>query len=426
MDIEGENSMDVAAHVEAKARLAKEAATALALAPTRAKNEALQQMARGLEEKTSAVLEANRTDLDRARSAGLTRASLDRLTLTEARIEEMAVGLRHVAGLPDPVGETIEVWRRPSGVEIARVRVPLGVIGFIYESRPNVTADAAGLCVKSGNAVLLRGGSEALESNTIIAHILARAVEKAGLPADAIQYIDTPDRAAVMAMLTLDRYLDLIIPRGGEEFVRLVAERATVPVLKHDKGLCHVYVDEGADLDMALAIVLNAKTHRVSVCNAMETLLVHAAVAPAFLPMAAARLGEAGVEVRADERVRILVPGAVPATSADWDTEYLDYVLAVKVVTTFEEAIAHIRRHGSGLAEAIVTRDIRRARRFTQQVDAAAVLVNASTRLVDGSAFGMGAEMGISTSKLHARGPVGVRELTTTKFVVWGDGHLRE
>ena len=418
--------MDVAAHVEAKARAAKEAAAALALAPTRAKNEALQQMARGLEEKTPAVLEANRADLDRARSAGLTRASLDRLTLTEARIEEMAVGLRHVAGLPDPVGETVEVWRRPSGVEIARVRVPLGVIGFIYESRPNVTADAAGLCLKSGNAVLLRGGSEALESNTIIAHILAKAVEKAGLPADAIQYIDTTDRAAVMAMLTLDRYLDLIIPRGGEEFVRLVAERATVPVLKHDKGLCHVYVDEGADLDMALAIVLNAKTHRVSVCNAMETLLVHAAVAPAFLPMAAARLGEAGVELRADERARILVPGAVPATAADWDTEYLDYVLAVKVVTTFEEAIAHIRRHGSGLAEAIVTRDIRRARRFTQQVDAAAVLVNASTRLVDGSAFGMGAEMGISTSKLHARGPVGVRELTTTKFVVWGDGHLRE
>ena len=418
--------MDVAAHVETKARAAKEAAAALALAPTRAKNEALQQMARGLEEKTPAVLEANRADLDRARSAGLTRASLDRLTLTEARIEEMAVGLRHVAGLPDPVGETVEVWRRPSGVEIARVRVPLGVIGFIYESRPNVTADAAGLCLKSGNAVLLRGGSEALESNTIIAHILAKAVEKAGLPADAIQYVDTPDRAAVMAMLTLDRYLDLIIPRGGEEFVRLVAERATVPVLKHDKGLCHVYVDEGADLDMALAIVLNAKTHRVSVCNAMETLLVHAAVAPAFLPMAAARLGEAGVELRADERARILVPDAVPATAADWDTEYLDYVLAVKVVTTFEDAIAHIRRHGSGLAEAIVTRDIRRARRFTQQVDAAAVLVNASTRLVDGSAFGMGAEMGISTSKLHARGPVGVRELTTTKFVVWGDGHLRE
>jgi glutamate-5-semialdehyde dehydrogenase len=418
--------MDVAAHVEAKARAAKEAAAVLAMAPPRTKNEGLLQMARALEEKAELVLEANRADLDRARSAGLTRAFVDRLTLTDTRIADMANGLRHVAGLPDPVGETVEVWRRPSGLEIARVRVPLGVIGFIYESRPNVTADAAGLCLKSGNAVVLRGGSEAFESNTIVAQILAKALEKVGLPADAIQYVDTADRAGVLAMLTLDRYLDMIIPRGGEEFVRLVAERATVPVLKHDKGLCHVYVDEGADLDMALAVTLNAKTHRVSVCNSMETLLVHAAVAPAFLPLAAARLGEAGVELRADERARILVPNAVPATPADWDTEYLDYVLAVKVVASFEEAVAHIRRHGSGLAEAIVTRDIRRARRFTQEVDAAAVLVNASTRLVDGSAFGMGAEMGISTSKLHARGPVGVRELTTTKFVVWGDGHLRE
>ena len=418
--------MDVAAHVEAKARAAKEAAALLAMAPPRTKNEGLLQMARGLEEKAELVLEANRVDLDRARSAGLTRAFIDRLTLTDTRIADMANGLRQVAGLPDPVGETVEVWRRPSGLEIARVRVPLGVIGFIYESRPNVTADAAGLCVKSGNAVVLRGGSEALESNTIVAQILAKALEKVGLPADAIQYVDTADRAGVMAMLTLDRYLDMIIPRGGEEFVRLVAERATVPVLKHDKGLCHVYVDEGADLDMAMAVTLNAKTHRVSVCNSMETLLVHAAVAPAFLPVAAARLAEAGVELRADERARILAPNAVPATPADWDTEYLDYVLAVKVVASFEEAVAHIRRHGSGLAEAIVTRDIRRARRFTQEVDAAAVLVNASTRLVDGSAFGMGAEMGISTSKLHARGPVGVRELTTTKFVVWGDGHLRE
>ena len=418
--------MDVAAHVEAKARAAKEAAALLAMAPPRIKNEGLLQMARGLEEKAELVLEANRADLDRARSAGLTRAFVDRLTLTDTRLGDMANGLRNIAGLPDPVGETVEVWRRPSGLEIARVRVPLGVIGFIYESRPNVTADAAGLCLKSGNAVVLRGGSEALESNTIVAQILGKALEKVGLPADAIQYVDTADRAGVMAMLTLDRYLDMIIPRGGEEFVRLVAERATVPVLKHDKGLCHVYVDEGADLDMALAVALNAKTHRVSVCNAMETLLVHAAVAPAFLPLAAARLEEAGVEMRADERARILVPNAVPATPADWDTEYLDYVLAVKVVASFEEAVAHIRRHGSGLAEAIVTRDIRRARRFTQEVDAAAVLVNASTRLVDGSAFGMGAEMGISTSKLHARGPVGVRELTTTKFVVWGDGHLRE
>ncbi len=418
--------MDVTAHVEAKARAAKEAASVLALAPTRTKNDALGQMARGLEEKAATVLEANRADLERARSAGLTRAFLDRLALTEGRVEEMASGLRQVAALPDPVGETVEVWRRPSGLEIARVRVPLGVVGFIYESRPNVTADAAGLCLKSGNAVLLRGGREALESNTVIAQILAKAAEKVGLPPDAIQYVDTADRAAVLAMLTLDRYLDLIIPRGGEEFVRLVAERSTVPVLKHDKGLCHVYVDDGADLDMAVTLVMNAKTQRVSVCNAMETLLVHAGIAPQFLPAVAARLEEAGVELRADERARALVPTACPAQADDWDTEYLDHILAIKVVSSLEEAVAHIRRHGSGLAEAIVTRDLRRARRFTQQVDAAAVLVNASTRLVDGGQFGMGAEMGISTSKLHARGPVGVRELTTTKFVVWGDGHIRE
>ena len=418
--------MDAAAHVEMKARAAKEASRVLALASTRTKNEALAQMARGLEERTAAILDANRHDLERARAAGHARAFVDRLTLTEGRVEEMATGLRHVASLPDPVGETVETIRRPSGLEIARVRVPLGVIGFIYESRPNVTADAAGLCLKSGNAVLLRGGSEALESNTLLAQILGKAVEKAGLPSEAIQAVETADRAGVMAMLTLDRYLDLIIPRGGEEFVRLVAERATVPVLKHDKGLCHLYVDEGADLDMAVAVGVNAKAQRVSVCNSLETLLVHAAIAPALLPRLAARLAEVGVEVRADERARALMPGARAAEPADWDTEYLDYILAVRVVEGFDEAVAHIRKHGSGLAESIVTCDVRRARRFTQEVDAAAVLVNASTRLVDGSQFGMGAEMGISTSRVHARGPVGVRELTTTKFVVWGDGHIRE
>jgi glutamate-5-semialdehyde dehydrogenase len=418
--------MDAAAHVEAKARAAKDAARVLALAPTRAKNEALAQMARGLEERAAAILDANRHDLERARSAGHPRAFVDRLTLTESRIEEMAAGLRHVASLPDPVGETVETWRRPSGLEIARVRVPLGVIGFIFESRPNVTADAAGLCLKSGNAVLLRGGSEALESNTLLAQILGKAVEKAGLPADVVQAVEIADRAAVLAMLTLDRYLDLIIPRGGEEFVRLVAERSTVPVLKHDRGLCHVYLDEGADPGMAIAVTVNAKAQRVSVCNSLETLLVHAAAAPGVLPGLAARLAEAGVEVRADARARALMPGARVAEPADWDAEYLDYILAVRVVDSFDEAVAHIRRHGSGLAEAIVTRDLQRARRFTQEIDAAAVLVNASTRLVDGSQFGMGAEMGISTSRVHARGPVGVRELTTTKFVVWGDGHVRE
>ena len=418
--------MDAAAHVETKAKAAKEASRILALASTRVKNEALAQMARGLEERTGAILDANRHDLERARTAGHARAFVERLTLTEGRVEEMAAGLRHVAGLPDPVGETVETIRRPSGLEIARVRVPLGVIGFIYESRPNVTADAAGLCLKSGNAVLLRGGSEAFESNTLLAQILGKAVEKAGLPPEVIQAVETADRAGVMAMLTLDRYLDLIIPRGGEEFVRLVAERATVPVLKHDKGLCHLYVDDGADLDMALAVAVNAKVQRVSVCNSLETLLVHAAIAPALLPRLAARLAEVPVEVRADERARALMPGARAAEAADWDAEYLDYILAVRVVEDLDEAVAHIRRHGSGLAESIVTRDVRRARRFTQEVDAAAVLVNASTRLVDGSQFGMGAEMGISTSRVHARGPVGVRELTTTKFVVWGDGHIRE
>jgi len=418
--------MDIAAEVQAKARAAKEASRVLALAPTRTKNEVLTQMARGLEEKAATILEANRADLAHARSKGLTRAFVDRLTLTDGRIEEMATGVRQVAALPDPVGEVVETWRRPNGLEISRVRVPLGVIGFIYESRPNVTADAAALCLKSGNAVVLRGGSEAIESNTVIAQLLAKSVEKAGLPADVIQYVDTPDRAAVMALLTLDRYLDLIIPRGGEELVRVVNERATVPVLKHDKGLCHVFVDEGADLDMAVAIAVNAKAHRVSVCNAMETLLVHAAIAPRYLPVVAARLGEAGVEIRGDERTRAFVPAARVAEESDWDTEYLDSIVAVKVVDSLDEAMAHIRRHGSGLAEAIVTSDLRRARRFTHEVDAAAVLVNASTRLVDGSQFGMGAEMGISTSRLHARGPVGVRELTTTKFVVLGDGQIRE
>jgi glutamate-5-semialdehyde dehydrogenase len=417
---------DIAAAVAAKARAAKEASRALALASTRAKNEALGQMARALEEKAATIVEANRADLERARAKGYPRAFVDRLTLTDTRIEEMAVGIRQVAALPDPVGETVETWRRPNGIEISRVRVPLGVVGFIYESRPNVTADAAALCLKSGNAVVLRGGSEALESNTVIAQLLAKAAEKAGLPADALQYVDIADRAAVMAMLVQDRYLDMIIPRGSEEFVRLVNERATVSVLKHDKGLCHLYVDEGADLEMAVALTVNAKAQRVSVCNALETLLVHAAIAADFLPRLAPRLAEAGVEVRADARARALVPDAKVAQESDWDTEYLDLILAVRVVEDFDEAVTHIRRHGSGLAEAIVTRDLRRARRFTQEVDAAAVLVNASTRLVDGGQFGMGAEMGISTSKLHARGPVGVRELTTTKFVVIGDGQIRE
>ncbi|MEX2148383.1 MAG: glutamate-5-semialdehyde dehydrogenase [Candidatus Rokuibacteriota bacterium] len=418
--------MDVRTLVEGKARAARAAAHVLALATTKVKNDALVQMARGVDEKTAALLDANRADLERARAKGLTRAFLDRLTLTEGRIEQMAAGLRQIAALPDPVGDVAETWRRPNGIEISRVRVPLGVIGFIYESRPNVTADAAGLCVKSGNAVLLRGGSEALESNGLIAAVLAKAMEKTGAPPEAIQFIDVPDRDAVGVMLEQDRILDLIIPRGGEEFVRYVSERSRVPVLKHDKGVVHVYVDAGADLDMAAAIVLNAKTHRPSVCNALETLLVDSAVAARFLPAVAARLSEAGVELRGCPRTVALVPAARVATAADWDEEYLDLILAIRVVDGLDEAIVHIRRHGTGLAEAIVTNDLARARRFTREVDAAGVLVNASTRLLDGHQFGMGAEMGISTSRVHARGPVGVRELTTTKFVVQGDGQVRE
>jgi glutamate-5-semialdehyde dehydrogenase len=418
--------MDVKALVTAKAQAAREAARVLALCPTKTKNDALAQMARSLEEKTAALLEANRGDLDRARAAGHPRAFLDRLTLTETRVEEMARQLREIATLRDPVGDVVEAWRRPNGIEISRVRVPLGVIGFIYESRPNVTADAAGLCLKSGNAVLLRGGSEAIDSNTMIAALLSKAVEKAGGPPEAIQFIETPDRAAVAAMLELEGLLDLVIPRGGEEFVGWVARHSRVPVLKHDKGVVHVYVDAAADADMARTITVNAKAQRPSVCNAAETLLVHQAAAPRLLPAIAARLVEAGVELRGCPRTRALVPAAVPATAADWSTEYLDLVLSVKVVDDLDAAIAHIRTHGTGLAEAIVTNDLAAARRFTREVDAAAVLVNASTRLVDGNQFGLGAEMGISTSRVHARGPVGVRELTTTKFIVHGDGQVRE
>ena len=418
--------MDIQALVESKARAARTAASVLALTPTKIKNEALLQMARGLEEKSAPLIETNRADVERARGSGVPRAFLDRLTLTEPRIQAMAQGLREIAALPDPVGAVVDAWRRPNGLDISRVRVPLGVIGFIYESRPNVTADAAGLCVKSGNAVILRGGSEAIESNALIAAILAKALDKAGAPADAIQFVDTTDREAVGVLLTLDGLVDLVIPRGGEDFVRWVAQHSRVPVLKHDKGLVHVYVDAAADLDMAAAIVTNAKAQRPSVCNAVETLLVHRDVAARFLPAVGARLAEAGVEVRGCAETRRLYPQARAASDGDWDEEYLDLIVAVRVVPDLEAALAHIKRHGSGLAEAIVTNDLSHARRFTREVDAAAVLVNASTRLVDGHEFGMGAEMGISTSRVHARGPVGVTELTTTKFVVQGDGQVRE
>lgn len=418
--------MTVEELVLTKAKAAKQASHLLALASAKVKNEALCLMARGLKEKTPALIEANREDLEAARGKGFTRAFLDRLTLTDSRVADMAASLRHVATLPDPVGEVLRMWRGPNGLQIGRMRVPIGVIAIVYESRPNVTADAAGLVVKSGNACLLRGGSEAIHSNGLIAQVLSKALEKAGLPHDTIGFIDTPDRTAVKALMTCDQYVDLLIPRGGEEFVRMVAREATVPILKHDKGLCHVYVDGEADLEMARAIAYNAKVQRPSVCNAMETLLVHEAVAPALFPPLAAQYREAGVELRGCPKTRALLRDVAPATEADWDTEYLDLVLSVKIVANLDEAIAHIARHGSGLAEAIVTTNLQHARRFLAEVDAGCVFVNASTRLADGGQFGLGAEMGISTSKLHARGPVGVEELTTTKFIVFGDGHLRE
>jgi glutamate-5-semialdehyde dehydrogenase len=367
----------------------------------------------------------NASEVAQARAAGRPAAFLDRLTLTPGRIRAMAEGLEAVAALPDPVGEITGMWRRPSSLLVGRMRVPLGVIGVIYEARPNVTADVAGLCLKTGNAVILRGGSEALRTNGTLAALLGEAAAAAGVPKGALGFIASPDRAAVAEMARLDRYIDCLIPRGGEDLIRAVKAQATVPVIAHEKGLCHTYVDAAADLAMAAEVAFNAKVERPGVCNAMETLLVHEAVAPAFLAPFVARLKAAGVEVRGCPRTAALAPGVVPASEADWDTEYLDLILAVRVVASYEEAVAHIRRHGSGLAEAIVTADHATAMRFLREVDAGAVFVNASTRFTDGGEFGLGAEMGISTQKLHAWGPVGLQELTCTKFVVLGDGQVR-
>ena len=417
--------MDAAAHVEAKARAAKEAARTLALAPTRAKNEALAQMARGLEERAAAILDANRHDLERARAAGHPRAFVDRLTLTEGRIDEMAAGLRHVGGLPDPVGETVETWRRPSGLEIARVRVPLGVIGFIYESRPNVTADAAGLCLKSGNAAFLRGSAAAIRSNTAIAGVLREGLVKAGLPDDALVLVEDTSHEAAIEFMRLRESIDCLIPRGGPSLIAAILEHATVPYVIDGDGNCHVYVDASADLDMAHDIVVNAKTQRPSVCNAAESLVVHDAVAAELLSGLVPALK--GVELVGDARARAIVGDdrMGEATPDDFGREFLDLKLSVAVVPSLDAAVDHIRTYGSGHTEAIVTRDLASARRFTREVDAAVVVVNASTRFTDGEEFGFGAEIGISTQKLHARGPMGLRELTTVKYIVTGEGQVR-
>jgi len=411
--------------VTEQAKAARRAAMSLAHASTSAKDHALLAMADALLADSVRILEANEEDIRQARERGLPEAMIERLTLNEKRIASMAEGIRQVAALPDPVGEIVEGWKRPNGLEILKVRVPLGVVAIIYESRPNVTADAAALCLKSGNAVILRGGSEAFRSNQAITSSLVRAIEDAGLPAECVQMVQTTDREAATHLMRLNGLVDCIIPRGGAGLIQTVMQTATVPVIETGVGNCHTYIHEDADLQMASEVAFNAKVQRPSVCNAMETLLVHSAVAAEFLPAFAERLKAAGVEIRGCGRTRQLVPWAVEATEEDWYTEYLALILAVKVVDSLDEAIAHINQYGSRHSEAIITRSLDAARRFTREVDAACVYVNASTRFTDGFEFGFGAEVGISTQKLHARGPMGLRELTTTKFVVYGDGQVR-
>jgi glutamate-5-semialdehyde dehydrogenase len=408
------------------AQQAKLASRRLALAEGRAKDAWLRRAALALVKRREELLAANASDVAAAPGRGLNSAAIDRLRLDPNRLDEMVRSLEDVAALPDPIGEVITASRRPNGLEVRQVRVPLGVIFMIYESRPNVTVDAAGLCVKSGNAVILRGGKEAIQTNRALHRVLADELLPCGLPEHAVQLVPTIDRAAVGELLAMSEFIDLAIPRGGESLIRRVVAEARMPVLKHYQGNCHVYVDARCDVDMAVKIIVNAKVQRPGVCNAAETLLVHRAVAPYFLPRAVEALMGAGVELRGDPLARTFEPSMTPAEPADWDTEYLDKILAVRVVETLDEAIAHITRHGSGHTEAIVTQDLRAARRFVSEVDSSAVLVNASTRFNDGGQLGLGAEIGISTDKFHARGPCGLRELTSTKWIVFGDGHIRE
>ena len=404
---------------------AKAASRQLAKASADQKNAALRAMAASLRSERAQILTANAADVSAARRAKLAPPLIERLTLTPKRVDEMIASVESVAQLPDPVGEVLKMWRRPNGLLIGKMRVPLGVVGIIYESRPNVTSDCAALCLKSGNAVVLRGGREAFSSNWAIAQLLQDAAACAGLPRAAISVIPTAERVGVDIMLEMDQAINVIIPRGGEALIRAVVEKSSIPVIKHAKGVCHVYVDDAADLAMAERIVLNAKCQRPATCNAMETLLVHQDVAAKFLPRVAAQLRKAGVELCGCERTRRLVTGVKAATEADWSTEYLALILSIRVVDSLEAAMDHIARYGSSHSDAIVTADHARAMRFLNEVDSACVYVNASTRFTDGYQFGLGAEIGISTDKLHARGPMGLEELTTYKYIVFGDGQLR-
>lgn len=407
------------------AKQARAAARIMATLSAEQKNRALFAIARQLEKDKELIQAENAKDVAAARQNGLSDAMIDRLTITDKVLEGMVEGLEYVAGLEDPVGTLSDSSIRPNGLEMARMRIPLGVIGIIYESRPNVTVDAAGLCLKAGNAVILRGGSEAIHSNQALARAIEQGISTQGLPAGAVQVIPTSDRAAVDMMLKQEEYIDLIIPRGGEGLIRHVVAASSIPVLKHYKGVCHAYVDNLADLEMGVSIVLNAKAHRPGVCNALETLLVHEGVAQQFLPMVHKALTQAGVTLRGCPKTCAILPDAVPATEADWPMEYLDLILAVKVVKDMDDAMAHIAAYGSNHTEAIITTDLNRSRRFIREVDASLVIVNASTRFNDGGQLGLGAEIGISTSKLHAYGPMGIKELTTTKFVAWGNGQIR-
>lgn len=413
--------------VISKAQQAKNAARKLGFISTEIKDRALLAMANALVKRKDEILAANEKDMAAGREKGLSRALLDRLLLTEARIEEMAEGLEAIIALPDPVGEVVSMCKRPNGLQIGKTRVPLGVIGIIYEARPNVTVDAAGLCLKTGNAVLLRGGSEAINSNTAVTRVIAEAAEKAGVPAGAIQLIETTDREAVNIMLKLNEYLDVLIPRGGAGLIQTVVKNATVPVIETGVGNCHVYVDNEGDLAMAKNIVINAKTQRPGVCNAMETLLVHQDVAGELLPDLLTTLRDQyKVEVRGCPETKAIVPWVKDATEDDYYAEFLDFILAVKVASDIEAAMNHIYKYGTKHSEAIITENYSKARRFLQEVDAAAVYVNASTRFTDGFQFGFGAEIGISTQKLHARGPMGLQELTTIKYIVFGEGQVRK
>ena len=412
--------------VQAKAQAAKQAAAKLAVTSTAVKNAALLAMAAALEAQQSEILAVNERDMTAAAAKGMKSSMLDRLKLTAERISGMADGLRQVAGLADPVGNVIDGKTLPNGLHITKIRVPLGVIGIIYEARPNVTADAAGLCLKSGNAVILKGGSEAMESNKTVAVILAQAAEGAGIPAGSIQFIDTSDRQAVQDLIHMNGLVDVVIPRGGAGLIQAVVRNASVPVIETGAGVCHTYVDKDADVEMAMKIAFNAKVQRPSVCNAMETLLVHKDIADKFLPMMLMMYNSSAVEIRGDEAVQEYSGQVHPATEEDWSTEYGDLRLSVKIVDSIEEAMAHIAKYGTGHSECIVTDNYQAAQLFQYTVDAAAVYVNASTRFTDGNEFGFGAEIGISTQKLHARGPMALPELTSTKYLINGNGQVRK